>query len=116
MGALSAAEGEGAETALVEVSFTCTGTEEARALLSELLAARLVACGHHAPVSSAYWWNGRLEAAEEELVTVTTRRDRFEAIVEMLRRRHSYDLPSITMRPLVGAAPGIESWVRDSLS
>lgn len=96
----------------------CTAPEkEARALVDQLLAERLVACVNMlGPVVSRYHWEGRIEEGQEMVLLMKTT----AALKERLRKRiselHSYTVPEVLE---FGVDSGLESyldWVRRSCS
>jgi periplasmic divalent cation tolerance protein len=93
-----------------EVRITCGSSDEAAAIADALVAERVVACAHVAPIASVYQWQGVVEHDDEVLLTAITRLDRCEAVAEMVASIHSYDLPSITWLA-VGGSPAYLAWV-----
>ena len=93
-----------------QVSVTCGSRDEAAAIADALVRERLVACAHLSPISSVYEWNGVVEHDDEVLLTAVTRVDRFDAVVELVRSMHSYDLPAITGIGLAGSAEYL-AWI-----
>lgn len=87
-----------------EVSITCGSRDEAATIADALVEAHLVACAHLAPISSVYEWNNVVEHDDEVRLTVVTRVEHFDAIVDMVRSLHSYELPAITGVALAGSA------------
>lgn len=86
--------------------------EEAGAIAEALLEARLAACVQVVgPVQSRYWWQGRLESAEEWLCLAKTTAGRVDEAVAEIARRHSYETPEVTVTPIVGGASGYLRWI-----
>ncbi len=67
------------------------GKEIAKALLEK----RLAACINIADVKSLYWWEGKIEEAEEELLIIKTRSELYEKLEEELKKIHPYEVPEI---------------------
>jgi periplasmic divalent cation tolerance protein len=63
-----------------------------------------------APIASVYEWKSVVEHDDEVLLTVITRVGRFEAIVDLVRSMHSYELPAITSVAVSGTAEYL-AWV-----
>ncbi|HSM65274.1 MAG TPA: divalent-cation tolerance protein CutA [Ilumatobacteraceae bacterium] len=93
-----------------EVRITCGSREEAATIADALVDERLVACAHLASISSVYEWNGVVEHDDEVLLTVVTRVEHFDAIVDRVRSLHSYELPAITGVALDGSAE-YKAWI-----
>ncbi len=67
------------------------GKEIAKALLEK----RLAACVNITDVKSLYWWEGKIEEAEEELLIIKTRAELYEKLEEELKKIHPYGVPEI---------------------
>ena len=93
-----------------EVRITCGSADEAASIADALVANRLAACAHVAPISSVYEWQGVVERDAEVLVTAITRFERCDAAAEMVASMHSYDLPSITWVSISGSSAYL-AWV-----
>ncbi len=101
-----------AEIELVQVSSTTDSPEAAAELTRSAVEARVAACGQVVgPITSVYWWEGKVDTAQEWLVLFKTAADRSEALVEHLRSRHSYEVPEIICTPVTGGNPAYMSWV-----
>jgi periplasmic divalent cation tolerance protein len=95
-----------------QISITCGSHGEAAAIADALVNARLVACAHLAPIASVYEWKSVVEHDDEVLLTAITRVGRFDAIVDLVRSMHSYELPAITSVAVSGTAEYL-AWVHD---
>jgi periplasmic divalent cation tolerance protein len=93
-----------------QVSVTCGSRDEANRIADALVHDHLVACAHLTPIASVFEWKGVVEHDDEVLLTAITRVDRFDAIVELVRSLHSYELPAITGVALAGSAEYL-AWV-----
>jgi len=97
-----------------QVSTTAGSFEEAERLASTVLEARLAACVQIVgPVQSRYWWNGSLERAEEWILLLKTRADRFRPLSRALREAHSYEVPEITAVPIAEGTDDYLRWVEE---
>ncbi|HEX2064245.1 MAG TPA: divalent-cation tolerance protein CutA [Acidimicrobiales bacterium] len=95
-----------------QVQTTAGSREEARAIASSVLASRKAACVQIVgPIESRYWWEGRLEVAEEWLCLLKTTQAAVEDLCEAIRTHHSYDTPEITVTPLTGGSEPYLSWI-----
>lgn len=84
----------------------------ARQLADELIRGRQVACVNIVPaVDSIFWWRGEMDTARESLLVVKTRASRLEAVVEMVKRRHPYEVPEVIALPVVGGNPDYLEWL-----
>jgi len=77
------------------VLVTCP-KDSAERIANEVLKRRLAACVSTLDgVHSLYWWEGRLESAEESLLLIKTRRELFGELERTVRRIHPYQTPEI---------------------
>ncbi len=92
---------------------TAVGSQEdATRLAAILVEHRLAACVQVVgPVSSTYWWEGRVETAAEWLCLVKTTAAALEPAMETIRAEHSYDEPEITATPIVAGSAGYLRWL-----
>ena len=98
----------------LQVQTTTDSRAEAVELARAAVEARLAACGQVAgPVASTYWWNDKLERAEEWFVFFKLPADRYEALAAFLAERHSYDEPEILATPFVAGSPSFLGWITD---
>lgn len=96
--------------------YQVTTTTDARAaadgLARSAVNARVAACGQVVgPIKSTYWWDGKVETAEEWYVVFKTTADRYPALEEHIRHNHSYDVPEIVATPVVVGNPAYLAWV-----
>ncbi len=91
---------------------TTSGSEEAHRIADALLKQRKVACVNIVPrVSSLFWWQDKLESAEESLLIVKTKASLLDEIVESVKELHSYDVPEIIALPIVGGNQDYLEWI-----
>ena len=68
----------------------------AERIAREVLKQHLAACVNIVDrVHSTYWWKGRLESAEENLLLIKTRSELFGGQERTVRRIHPYETPEI---------------------
>jgi periplasmic divalent cation tolerance protein len=96
---------------------TCADVEQGRELAAVLVGERLAACVNAVPrVSSTYWWDGRIEHADECLLLIKTTRDRFPALEQAIKARSRYELPEILAVAVVGGSAEYLRWVQASVA
>ena len=102
------------EVQYLQVQTTTDSRAEAMELSRAAVEARLAACAQVAgPVASMYWWDGRLERAEEWLVLLKLPIDRYDELAAFLTERHSYDEPEIIALPIVTGSATYLTWMRE---
>ncbi|MEB3780389.1 MAG: divalent-cation tolerance protein CutA [Desulfurococcales archaeon] len=73
---------------------------------------RLAACVNIiSNIRSFYWWEGKIQDDEEELLIIKTRRDFFEKLMDEVKRVHPYTVPEILALPVVAGNPDYVKWV-----
>ncbi len=73
---------------------------------------RLAACVKILPgVISHYWWEGKIERAEEAVMIVKTRAALAEAVRQAVKELHSYTTPSIMVLPVDSVDADYQAWI-----
>ncbi len=102
--------------AFLQVITTVDTRERADAIGKRLLENRLAACAQtEGPVSSSYWWQGRIETAEEWRCIVKTTAGKFDEVERAIRSMHPYDEPEIVGLPIATGSASYLGWIEDSL-
>jgi periplasmic divalent cation tolerance protein len=97
-----------------QVSTTIDSSNAAAELARSAVAARVAACGQVVgPIKSVYWWEGKIDDAEEWLVFFKTTAAQSNALVEHIRSRHSYNVPEIISTPIMGGNPAYLAWIAE---
>ncbi|MEM2946539.1 MAG: divalent-cation tolerance protein CutA [Thermoproteota archaeon] len=100
----------------IQVLTTTGGREEAEKIARILLERRLAGCVQVlGPVSSLYWWKGRIEEAEEWLCIIKSREDLYEELEKTIRENHSYEVPEIITMPIVSGSRSYLEWMSKEL-
>ena len=95
----------------IEIQITCGSEGEAAELAGALVEARLAACVQQFPIRSTYRWDGDVQRDDEILLLVKTTGQRLDAVRDLVLGRHSYDVPAITVVPIVGGSEAYLRWV-----
>jgi len=91
---------------------TTADTEEAQRIADLLVKERKAACVNIVPgVSSLFWWQDKIESAEESLLIIKSRASALKQIVKLVKQHHSYDVPEIIALPIIGGNPDYLEWV-----
>jgi periplasmic divalent cation tolerance protein len=73
---------------------TAGSEQEARKIAHILVKRRLAACVNIVPqIQSIYRWKGEIESAQEWLLLIKTRADKFPAVRDAIGELHSYEVP-----------------------
>ncbi|WP_026035891.1 divalent-cation tolerance protein CutA [Cupriavidus sp. BIS7] len=79
-----------------------------------VLEARVAACVNRlAPCQSEYWWQGKLEQAQEWPLLMKTTRRQYAALEAVIRAEHPYDVPELIAWPLATGLPAYLTWVQN---
>ncbi|NQY08919.1 MAG: divalent-cation tolerance protein CutA [Flavobacteriales bacterium] len=97
------------------VYVTNESLEEAERVTNHLLEKKLIACGNHMPIKSAYWWQGKIENEDEYVSLLKTRSSNWELVVTEVEKIHSYDTPCI-IKFEAEANQSYEKWIEDETS
>ncbi|WP_092602188.1 MULTISPECIES: divalent-cation tolerance protein CutA [Burkholderiaceae] len=82
-----------------------------------VLEARVAACVNRlAPCQSEYWWQGKLEQAQEWPLLIKTTQGQYAALEAVIRAEHPYDVPELIAWPLAAGLPAYLGWVRAEAS
>ena len=103
-------------TTMIIAYLTCADNAEAQKIGDALLDAKLVACARRMPVSSANWWQGEREQGNEIMLMMETIEEKFDAIETIVNKLHSYETPALTAVSVVRTTPGVEQWLKDTLT
>ncbi|MBI3983484.1 MAG: divalent-cation tolerance protein CutA [Gemmatimonadetes bacterium] len=92
---------------------TLESAADARTLVRELVERRVIACGTVLPVgTSIYRWANEVTEAEEAVVLMKTRRERWPALESCIRERHPYEIPELLALPVQAGLPPYLEWVK----
>jgi len=95
---------------------TTANKAEAEKISQALLKERLIACANIInPVTSFFFWSGKIEKAEECLMVMKSRRDLFAELAERLKGLHSYEVPEVLALTIVGGSAAYLGWMSDVL-
>ena len=95
------------------VVFVATSTEEEAYGIAELLLTeRKAACINIVPkVDSLFWWQGKLDSAQESFLIIKTGASLLPEIITMVKEVHSYEVPEIIAMPIIGGSEDYLNWI-----
>ena len=100
------------EFADIVVFITTADAEEAQRIADVLLNERKAACINIVPkVGSHFWWQGKLDSAEESLLIVKTRASALDEVVSLVKKHHGYDVPEVIALPIIGGNQDYLEWL-----
>ena len=98
------------ETRLIYV--TAPSHDEALRLARVAVEERLAACANVlGPITSVYWWEGKVNQDGEVALLLKTRAALVEALTARLRELHPYECPCVVALAIDGGNPAFLSWI-----
>lgn len=98
------------------VLVTASNVDEAQRIARQLLEQKLIACANLVPVESHFWWEDKIQMAQEVLMIIKTTSAMFqEKLIEAIRQEHSYQVPEIIGMPIVLGSTDYLKWISDSV-
>jgi len=97
----------------IQVSTTVRTKEKADKIADTLLVERIAGCVQVlGPIKSSYWWEGRIEHAEEWICFIKAKASDYSMIESSIKRVHDYDIPEIIALPILRGSPDYLNWIR----
>jgi len=104
------------ETSSIVVFVTASTEEEARRIADLLVGRRKAACVNIVPrVDSLFWWQGKLDSAQESLLIIKTRASLLPEVVNLVKGVHSYEVPEIIAMPIIGGNEDYLKWLNSEV-
>ena len=99
-------------TNIIQVVTTTAAREDAERIAKELVEKRLAACAQvNGPITSYYWWEKKLECAQEWVCRIKTRKENYSSLEQAIRELHPYDVPEILATTVVAGNPQYLEWI-----
>ncbi len=99
-------------THFIEVHTTIDAKEAAMKIAEKIVSQRLAACVQvSGPITSTYWWEGKVEQAEEWVCTAKTREELYDRLEAAIKEIHSYDVPEILASSIVAGNESYLDWI-----
>ena len=100
----------------LQVITTTETREDARTIARETVRARAAACAQIVgPVTSTFWWKGRVEEGEEFLCIMKTTSEAYDLLEQTIRSLHSYEVPEIIAVPVEAGGRDYLNWLSDEV-
>ncbi|HUF48660.1 MAG TPA: divalent-cation tolerance protein CutA [Vicinamibacterales bacterium] len=101
---------------LVLALTTLPGDFDSTTLAQELVASGLAACVNILPgVRSVYTWQGVPQIDEEQQLFIKTTSEHADALWELVRVRHPYDVPEFLVVPVIDGSEDYLRWVEEAV-
>ena len=96
---------------------TTDSSESAQRIARTLVDRRLAACVNIIPlIESVYRWNGVVESAQEILLIIKTRAERFTDLEAAIKELHHYELPECVMVKIEEGSDEYLAWIAKEAS
>jgi len=96
----------------IVVFITSANAEEAQRIANVLLSERKAACVNIVPgISSHFWWQGKLDSAEESLLIVKTEASVLDEVINLVKKHHRYNIPEVIALPIIGGNQDYLEWI-----
>ncbi|HYM31915.1 MAG TPA: divalent-cation tolerance protein CutA [Candidatus Cybelea sp.] len=94
------------------VYVTAESPEQAQAIGHALVEEHIAACANIIPgMRSIYWWQGKLEEADETVLIVKTRSENVGAVIRRVKELHSYSVPCVLAWPIDAGNSDYVNWL-----
>lgn len=98
------------------VLITCGSREEAEKISKVLVEEKLAACVNIlSGVKSYFWWEGKVDEADEHLLIIKTSVEKIERLIEKVKELHSYSVPEIISLPILEGNTEYLRWIEGSI-
>lgn len=99
------------------VYMTAADKAEAEKVGKHLVEKRLAACVNIVDtIDSLFWWDGGVQSEQETAFVAKTTESRMPALIDEVKRVHSYDVPCIVAVPIVSGNPDFLKWIEEETS
>ena len=97
------------------VLITTPTMEEGESIAHILLNAKKAACVNIVPaVLSRFWWQGKIDSADEALLMVKTRAPLLEELIRLVKENHSYEVPEVIALPISAGNEDYLRWLAEA--
>jgi len=96
---------------------TAVGNEKEAEKISQMVVEKRVAgCAQViGPITSIYWWKGKIEKVEEWLCLIKSRADLCQELESTILEVHSYENPEILAIPVINGSKRYLDWLESEL-
>ena len=93
---------------------TCKDKKEADKIANTLLVKHLITCARQMPITSDYWWKGKLNHSNEVMMLMESRLDFFDKVETEVAKLHSYETFVLEAVPVQRVSKKAQTWLKAS--
>lgn len=102
---------------IILVYTTFPSVESAESVCGQLLSWRLIACANiRGPMTSLYWWKGKIEKATEIPAILKTQKSRLSTLFDRIKTLHPYEVPCMIALPVEKVNRDYELWLKAEMA
>lgn len=91
---------------------TTPGSITAKKVANELVEKGVASCVQVLPQAfSVFRWKGRIEHEEEHVLMIKTAATCYQAVEDIIKAHHPYEVPEIVALPITGGLPAYLDWI-----
>lgn len=99
-------------TGYIQVVTTANTKDDAQRIASAIVEQRLAGCVQViGPITSTYWWKGKIETAEEWLCLIKSKGNVYSQLEKAIRDVHRYEVPEILAMPVAAGSQRYLDWL-----
>ena len=99
-------------TGYVQVVTTTNTKDDAQRIAGAIVEQRLAGCVQViGPIMSTYWWEGKVETAEEWLCLIKSTGSVYSQLEKAIRDVHPYEVPEILAVPVAAGSQRYLDWL-----
>jgi len=103
-------------TEYIQVLTTVEHKADAENIAKSLVEKRLAACVQIlGPLTSYFYWQGKLDSAAEYLCLIKSRNDLFAELEAAIKSMHPYEVPEIVATPITKGGKDYLNWLAAEL-
>lgn len=98
------------------VFVTCANKREAEEIASVLIKKKLAGCVNIIEkINSIFWWKKKIDKAEESLLIIKSKENKFASLVKEIKFLHSYSVPEIIAMKIFKGEKNYLNWLDGTL-
>lgn len=96
----------------IVVLVTASSLKEGKEIAKALLEKRQAACVNLVKnISSFFVWKGKIQAEDEVLLIIKSKRQIFDKMMKTIKSQHSYEVPEIIAFPIIAGDTAYLKWL-----